>query len=322
VSIAALGLGAIALVASPAAFAQGSAVTAPVGYRTESILTGQFNLLSPNLSNAVSAAGAFDAAATTTLTDNEADYTTSLADANATYVLKITSGAGAGQIVEIASVTNATTLVTAEDISAIANGASYEIRAAVTVTQAFGAANATTLATGNADTADIIWIPAGGGAFERVYSDGTNYRKVGNLFGTFPNEPIVFTDAVFVQRRGATNLDVVFTGHVETTKTTVALATGFNYVSRVLPVGVSLADSGLAAGLAAGTADTADIVWVPDPATPGAYIRYYVDGTAMWRKVGNLFGTFPNDLLQSGMILQNRGAAKSVTLEIPASLDI
>ena len=51
---------------------------------------------------------------------------------------------------------------------------------------------------------------------------------------------------MFIQRRGVTDLPIVFTGHVQTTATKTGVITGFNPVSRVIPVGLTLVDSQLA----------------------------------------------------------------------------
>ncbi len=309
----------VGLTASPL-FAQATAVTPPVGYRTEAVLPGIFNLLSPDLSGPVAAAGALEAIGANTATDNEADFVTSL-PGTVSYTMKITSGAGEGLNTTV-TVTNATTLATADDLSAmVVAGDTYEIRATPTVSSLFGAANEAGLLAGPSTTADLIWIPTGAG-FAQVYYNNGAWRKVGSL-GVAANEPVYFTDGIFIQRRGATTLNIVFTGHVQNTKTKAAVDGGvFNYLSRVLPVGVSLADSGLANNLMTGNSTTADIVWVPNGTGDGGYKQYYINSAnGFWTQIGAL-GNKGGDLLSSGLLIQRRGGSTMVTLEIPATLDL
>jgi hypothetical protein len=141
---------------------------------------------------------------------------------------------------------------------------------------------------------------------------------VGNAFQNFDTASIFVSDGLFVQRRGADG-DVVFVGHVETVKTNFAVETGFNFVSRVLPVDVKLADT-LADDVLRGNATAADIVWLPNGG--GGYNRFYVDGTGAIKQVGNAFGTFPNQVISSGVIIQRRGPAANFDIEVPSDLDI
>lgn len=289
-------------------------MTAPVGYRTESLTNGQFNLAGVNLSNAVLAAGALEGATATSLQDAEAAFDTAL-PAGATYIVKITSGAAEGANTT-ATATDGTNLAIDDNVGAAA-GDSYEVRAAVTLTDAFGAAASSALQSGSSETADIVWVPAANG-FDQFYTDGTNWKQVGNLFGTFNDAALYVTDGVFVQRRGDDG-DVVFVGHVETVKTNFAVEPGFNFISRVLPVDVKIADT-LSDDLQAGTSETADIVWLPNGA--GGYNQFYVDAAGAIKQVGNLFGTFPDQALSSGVIIQRRGDAANFDIEVPADLDI
>jgi len=317
-----------AAVLSPA-FAQ-TATTKPVGYRTETVKPGVFNLLSPNLDNAVGAAGTIDTIAGATLTDNEANFTAAFT-AGAPVTLKITSGANAGITADVTSFT-ATALTTAQDISAaLTAGVSYEARKTPTIASLFGATNGAGLLAGSSASADIVWVPNGTGGYDQIYYAnalpiiGTGWSKVGGGAANQANLGVSITDAVFIQRRGATELPIVFTGHVQTSATKTGVLTGFNPVSRVIPVGLSLTDSQLNTELAAGSATTGDVLWNPDG--NGGYVQYYyanalpIIGTG-WRQVGGGATDRGGVQLASGFLVQRRGAATNVTLRIPTGLDL
>jgi len=316
-----------AAVLSPS-FAQ-TATTKPVGYRTEVLKgAGAFNLLSPNLDNPVGAAGTIDAIAATALTDNEANFSAAFTAGEA-LTLKIMDGANAGLITDVVSFT-ATALTTSDNISTlIANGVKYEVRKTPTIASIFGATNSAGLLAGLAATADIVWVPDGSGGYLRVFfstggTQGAGWRSVGGLTADRANAVVGITDAVFIQRRATTDLSVVFTGHVQTTATKTPVITGFNPISRVIPVGLSLADSDLETELAQGLAGTADLLWNPNG--QGGYTRYFystggTQGTG-WRSVGGLTTDQSTATLQSGFLVQRRGAATNATLRIPSGLDL
>ncbi len=294
-----------------------TAVTAPVGYRTQTIAPGVFNLISPNFSNAVSAAGDVDAVGAVTLTDGDVDFTALLTDGTA-YTVKITEGAGLGRYAQVNSWT-ANELTLEAGIGAAA-GSKYEIRQSQTVGSLFGLMNEAGLTAGTQDTADVLWIPNGAGGFTRIYFNGTQWKEVAVFLGTRENVVIPADDAIFVQSRAGAPLDVVFVGHVETAASSFDVGAGFNFLSRVLPVGVQLGESMLAATLTTGPQATADIVWNPDGA--GGYTRYYHNGTD-WKEVNVFLGTRDTVELESGYILQRQtGGDGVITAEIPASLDI
>lgn len=316
-----------AAVLSPS-FAQ-TATTKPVGYRTETLKGGGvFNLFSPNLDNAVSAAGTIDVIAGTTLTDNEANFSAALT-AGDPVTLKIIDGANAGLITDVTAFT-ATTVTTADNISTlIAAGAKYELRKTPTVASLFGAENSAGLQGGTSATADVIWIPAGGGTYTQVYRStgglsGVGWRKIGGGNADVAKEPISIADGIFVQRRAATDLNVVFTGHVQTTATKTGVVTGFNPVSRVIPVGLTLADSQLQTELTQGTSGTADLLW--NPKGDGTYDQYFYSSGGLsgvgWRRIGGGNADQAATALASGFLVQRKGAPTNVTIRIPSGLDI
>jgi len=300
-----------------------TATTKPVGYHTETAKGNSFTLMGVNVGNAIAAAGEFDA---DDATDNDADFTALLDDGVSYTVQNITSG-------ESASVNgrDATTLDT--DL-AVSSGDSYEVRADVTVGSLFGAANEAGLGAGNATTADVIWIPTGDGFSQVFYDDGKGFpprpagwRAIGAGGADQAGTAVPFTAGIFIQRRAADDLDIVFVGHVRTEATSFGVGTGFNFLNRVLPVGVALDDTGLEAFIAKGNSGSGDLVWSPDG--NGGYAQYYyTDGggfppqSAGWKAVGAGDADKGAETLGSGYAIQRKGDAGSVSVAIPNGLDL
>ena len=300
-----------------------TATTKPVGYHTETAKGNSFTLMGVNVGNAIAAAGEFDA---DDATDNDADFTALLDDGVSYTVQNITTG-------ESASVNgrDATTLDT--DL-AVSSGDSYEVRADVTVGSLFGAANEAGLGAGNATTADVIWIPTGDGFAQVFYDDGKGFpprpagwRAIGAGGADQAGTAVPFTAGIFVQRRAADDLDIVFVGHVRTEATSFGVGTGFNFLNRVLPVGVALDDTGLEAFIAKGNSGSGDLVWSPDG--NGGYAQYYyTDGGGFppqskgWKAVGAGDADKGAETLGSGYAIQRKGEAGSVSVAIPNGLDL
>ena len=300
-----------------------TATTKPVGYHTETAKGNSFTLMGVNVGNAIAAAGEFDA---DDATDNDADFTALLDDGVSYTVQNITTG-------ESASVNgrDATTLDT--DL-AVSSGDSYEVRADVTVGSLFGAANEAGLGAGNATTADVIWIPTGDGFAQVFYDDGKGFpprpagwRAIGAGGADQAGTAVPFTAGIFVQRRAADDLDIVFVGHVRTEATSFGVGTGFNFLNRVLPVGVALDDTGLEAFIAKGNSGSGDLVWSPDG--NGGYAQYYyTDGGGFppqskgWKAVGAGDADKGAETLGSGYAIQRKGDAGSVSVAIPNGLDL
>lgn len=308
-------------------FAQ-TATTKPVGYRTEVVKGGGlFNLLSANLDNPVGAAGTIDTIAANLLTDNEANFTAAFT-AGEPLTLKIVDGANAGLVQDVTAFT-ATTLTTFDNISSlITAGVKYEVRKTPTVGSTFGTTNTAGLGQGTINTADMIWVPDGAGGYIRIYYSqgglaGVGWRRVGENVDA-SGHPISITDAIFIERKVAADVSIVFTGHVQTTPTKSTVIRGFNPTSRVIPVGLTLNDSQLQNEIAQGTASTADVIWNPDGA--GGYTRYYYStgglaGTG-WRIEGS-----PADqgtvALASGFLVERKAEQSvNITLRVPSGLDI
>ena len=300
-----------------------TSTTKPVGYHTETAKGNSFTLMGVNVGNAIAAAGEFDA---DDATDNDADFTALLDDGVSYTVQNITTG-------ESASVNgrDATTLDT--DL-AVSSGDSYEVRADVTVGSLFGAANEAGLGAGNATTADVIWIPTGDGFAQVFYDDGKGFpprpagwRAIGAGGADQAGTAVPFTAGIFVQRRAADDLDIVFVGHVRTEATSFGVGTGFNFLNRVLPVGVALDDTGLEAFIAKGNSGSGDLVWSPDG--NGGYAQYYyTDGGGFppqskgWKAVGAGDADKGAETLGSGYAIQRKGEAGSVSVAIPNGLDL
>lgn len=317
-----------------------AAVTDPVGYTTEPLVSG-FNIIGINLSNPVSASGAFETISGTSLTDDDVDFTASLAAAEP-HTLQITSGTNAGINTSIVSWAG-NTIVTGDDISSlITTSDTYEIRKALTVEDAFGAANEAGLAAGNTNStgADLVWVQTDSG-FSKVYYNavaGSGFGAIGVGWKTTTTgntdaskTPIYYSDAIFVERVGAGALSLTFSGSVVTNASVVAVLPGFNYVNRILPVSFTLADSGLEAFLAQGNTNSidADIIWVSNGA--GGYDKYYYNGVAGsgfgaigigWK--GTTTGNTDQSAvdLSGGFIIERKTGATSVVLPIPPGVDI
>ena len=300
-----------------------TATTKPVGYHTETAKGSSFTLMGVNVGNAIAAAGEFDA---DDATDNDADFTALLDDGVSYTVQNITSG-------ESASV-NGSDATTLDTDLAVSSGDSYEVRADVTVGSLFGAANEAGLGAGNATTADVVWIPTGDGFAQIFYDDGKGFpprpagwRAIGAGGADQAGTSVPFTAGIFIQRRAADDLDIVFVGHVRTEATSFGVGTGFNFLNRVLPVGVALDDTGLDAFLAKGNSGSGDLVWSPDG--NGGYAQYYyTDGGGFppqskgWKAVGQGDADKGAETLGSGYAIQRKGEAGSVSVAIPNGLDL
>ena len=139
------------------------------------------------------------------------------------------------------------------------------------------------------------------------------------------NLEIPYSLGFFIRNSTATNKNVVFVGHVITTATKVTAVQNFNYVSRILPVPMTLDASNMKDQLAQGgdlgsaTTSTSQPVLpatgLPTTATARALIPVgWVDGS------GVAAGTAP---LTSAFLIKRLSATPvSVTIPIPAGLDL
>ena len=330
--------------------------TDPVGYMTETISPGTFNLLGFNLSQPVVASGTFESATSTTLVDDDGDFVSALSGGGEFFV-KLTNGTEVGINTEVTAA-SATTLTTNDDLSTIVtSGTGYEVRKSLTVGDVFGTSNELDLEgaiAGNRTNADIIWIPNGVGGFTQVFynaTPGSGFGALGVGWKTpttgnadAVDTPIYFTSGIFIQVKrssfdpaeegyvNANNKNIVIAGSVQTDESQVALETGFNFISRVFPSGVTLADSDLETmieGALAGNRTDADIIWLPDGV--GGYDQYFYNATpgsgfgalsVGWKCTTTADADASTTELKSGIIIQRKGEPTMVALKLPGGVSL
>lgn len=325
---------ALALAATGTSHAQ-EAFSKPSGYVTETLKgDGAFNLIGITLHETVVANGTLTSVASTKVTDTTKDFTALLTAGN-TYVFQLKGGSQDGgiQVVDNWGTSGGGStgdLFVSDNLSAVGvvAGTAYELRAAATLSSLFGAANESGLKSGSILSADVVWIPTGSGFAKFYYSPASTFPVASpagwknSSGGDAANQPIVFTDAIFIQRRGEGDLKLTLTGEVKTTRTQVfAGASQFNYVSSVFPVGTTLATSGLETTLKSGSILSGDVIWMQNLARTG-YSKFYfspattfpVAAAAGWKNsAGADAGSQP---LTSGIIIQRRG-----TTDVGAPID-
>lgn len=305
-----------------------AASTTPVGYVTETLQPNRFNLVGVSLHNTVVAAGVLDSSTGSSVTDAAVNFSTTLA-AGQKYILEITNGSGQGTVQLISSWT-IDTLTTPEDISGsvVNNVTTYALRKVSTVSDIFGATNSAGLTAspdGDFSIVDRILILNDGGGFDTVYyfNDGAGTEGWFDADGLdASNKPIIYSDGFYVQRVAGAPLPLVVSGEVKTTETDGVLSSGFNYMSSVAPVSLTLGTSGLENFLSSspdGDFSLVDNVLIPLPS--GAFKTcYYFDdgaGTVGWFDADGLDAS--GEAMTSGFLIQNRGVAKPFSIDVPAS---
>ena len=320
-----------AIAASGAVSAQTPAYSKPSGYVTETLKgDGAFNLIGLTLHQPPIASGTLTGVTSTKVTDSNLNFTT-LLTAGASYILQFKSGAQDGGIQVITNwgtaSGNATgDLVVPDNVLSmgVAQGNSYELRPAATISSLFGSANEAGFLAGSILTADVIWLPNSTGGFSKFYYSPASSFPVTIAAGwkdssgaAAPNQPIVYTDAILIQRRGTGDLKLVLTGQVKTNKTQVfAAGSQFSYVSSIFPVGTTLATSGLEASLNSGSILTADVIWMQNTARTGYDKFYYSPASSFpvviaagWKNSSG--GDAGSQPLTSGLIIQRRGTTNT-----------
>lgn len=269
------------------AFGQ-TATTTPVGYVTESLSPG-FNFVGLTLHESTVAAGLVDSVTANSIVAAGLDFDTALA-AGATYVLEIYNGSG---IVQVTSSWTGSSITTAADLTAdVAPGDSFTIRPVATLASVFGNAAAghkLDIGGGGSGGADQVWFWNGSG-YDRFYFDEfageafdqeswVNVDTSALVDGSSVN--LIYADGFIIT--SANGRDVTISGEVKTGVTELNLASGFNFVGSVAPVGMTLeaafgssAATTQASGLAIGGGGSggADQVWIWDGS---AFSKYYFD---------------------------------------------
>ena len=201
----------------------------------------------------------------------------------------------------------ADTLTTADNLSAqLAGGETIVIRAHKTVAKLFGAADESGLGQGSSSAADTVSVLSAGtnASFTSFYYranqtlGGTGWRTTSSPFTDQSARPVRIGEGLLVQRRQASNLDIVIEGYVHEGPLKIPLKTGYNLIDPIAPITTQTANggpaftlggtasttvipSGLGTVLAPGTSSSADLVNV---ASGGAFTSYY-------QRSGGLGGT-------------------------------
>jgi hypothetical protein len=303
--------------------AQTTAYTTPVGYVSNVLAPNQFNLVGLSLHEPTIASGVIDAESSSSVTDAEVNFTT-LLSAGQTYILELPNG-----VIQEVTAWSASTLTTPNNITNSVNPGTttYKLRKAATIGSVFGLTNTAGLTPstdGDLTTCDLIQIFNGTG-FDTIYyfNDGAGtegwYDDANN---PAVDKPIVYSDGIFVKRIGGSNISLVVSGEVKTNPTSGVLASGFNYLNGVAPVGLSLGASTLESFLTPsvdGDLTTCDLVLLP--ASGGSYTTcyYFNDGagtTGWYDDANNPAQSFD---LSSGFLIFNVGGVKPYTVSVPAS---
>ena len=322
-------------VASGISSAQTPAYSKPSGYVTQNLNQG-FNLVALTLQRSPVASGTFTSTNGVVLTDSSANFTGFIA--GRIYTLEILSGSLANQVAEVSGSSIAgQTITTTQNLSALGIGnARYAVRLAPTLEEIFGVATVTSggilKAALNSTSADNIWIPNGSGGYDRYFLRSGAYQKITGptTREAAPNVPIVYLDGILIEKRDAGVVPLTVTGSVKTTATTTSVIQGFNLVSVVAPVGLTLRTSGLDDGdlKPALNPSSADNLWVQQ--TDGSYKRYYRRGSvsspaaAVWRDVAtNTEIPLAVDPSLTGAVLIERrdSTPASVSFTVPNSFN-
>ncbi len=326
------------LVATSATYAQSPAFSKPSGYTTQVLKPNRVNYVGINVLTPSLASGSITAIGNSglSLTDNKASFSAALPTAKM-LTIEITSGTAVGSVREFTSFNNTRVTVTAA-ITGLKVGDKYIIRKNLTLQEMFP--NGAPLK-GGADqpnTADIVQIPDGAGGFTRYYYKTTSTNGAigwwttpnGNTRGTrvTADVPLLYTDGIHVQRRAGVDKNLVLTGQVKLTDSTMYVVTGPNPVSVNPPAGSNLSNSQLAATLQghATSPATADILWIPR--ADGMFNRYWrktshTGGPIGWYRTpdGVSVGTLVTGTVNLAPFcrIQRKGVPKFIRLRVPPS---
>ncbi len=298
-----------AAMAAGVATAQTTATTKPVGY-VSTTLTQGFNAVGLTLTNSSTAAGGFEAVTANSVSDNDINFGNLLVS-GATYILEITSGPSIGSVHEVAS-WNANTLNTVDNLAArgVVANTTYKLSKAPTLEEIFGTTTSILKKGNSAAVADVVYVPTGPGTYNRYFLNNSSaWRNAAG--GAATNIPLIYLDAIFIQKQDAGDVSFVVSGEVKTSVTVTAISSGFNLIGTLFPVGATLQNFGFESSIKKGnSAAVADIVWVPNPATSGGYDRYFLNNSNAWRNASG--GAAPADVpLKSAVFIQRVDAGSA-----------
>jgi hypothetical protein len=301
-----------ALVASSNVHAQTPAYSLPSGYVTVTLKQG-FNNLGLSLHPAPKIAGTLDVISSNSVQDTTVgvNFTTSLGSTNVIHILEITSGTAIGKVFEIntwteQSITTVDNLVT----EGVVAGDAYRIRKAPTLEEIFTTNTVNgPLTDGNASTADIVYVPTGvPGQYTQYFLSAAGAFRSVSPPAAAPNVPLVYLDGLFVNRRASGNQDLTVTGTIKPEIVKGRLVSGFNYLGSVHPVGSTIQNSGLENFLLAGSASTADIIYLPT-ATFGQYTQIFRSSANTWRTVSPPAVLAADTKLEGAIFINRRGSS-------------
>ena len=331
----------LAAAASGMAFGAETAYTTPVGYVSTVMAPGAFTFGGITVQEPVIAAGVLASSTSGSVTAaGSVDFTT-LLTAGTVYILELPDGT----IQEISAWGAPTpqTLTTPDNISALVtnNVTTFKLRKCATVASVFGLGNSsglTSSATGDPTTVDNVIVYTSPGVSVNIYyfdANSNGIRDVADNDGWYTaggdvadNQTIPYPDGFLVQRVAGISKTLTISGEVKTSATKSVLGSGFNFLSSVAPVGVTLLGSGLQNYLstsATGDPLTVDnvIVNVAGTQTNTYYfdlnqngIKDVADGDGWYTAGGDPADTFE---LAGGFYISNLGAPKPYKISVPTS---
>lgn len=302
-------------------------VSKPVGYETVEI-NQQFNYVGLRL---VGTALATSTVATATVDGANGLLTLEGATLDdGVVIVEVNDGDALGEVAG-GTVAGGTITVDLSLLDNLAEGDSVTIRQPQTLASVFGDPATELDGSAGSGAADLILVPEGDGFKTYYYNTGTFVTAAGwkevvdgvDVDVDAAGVNLFYTDGLVIQNRGGNN-SLVISGSVKTTPTTVVLASQFNYLSTLYPVGSTISslfdDPANPGTIRPGTLDgaagagAADLILVPDGA--GFRTFYYNTGTfvsaASWKEVVN---GADQDVVSadisldgaSSFVIQNRG---------------
>jgi hypothetical protein len=315
-----------------------TAYTTPVGYVTTSLPAGQFTFCGLTVHSPTIAAGVIASADSTSVTPAGTWNFTTLLTTGKTYILELPDGT-----IQEVSTWTATKLNTPENISSFItnNVTTFKLRECATVSSVFGLANSVGLkssADGDATTVDnVIVYPTPGSSVNIYYfdanqngvrdsGDGDGWYTAG---GTAADDFLIpYPDGFLVQRVAGAAKSLIVSGEVKTTPTKSALGGGFNFLSSVAPVGLTLLQSGLQNYISTSADGNSLIVdnLIIDVAGTQTNVYYFDanqngirdegDGDGWYTAGGTSADAFT---IEGGFYMSNLGASKPYVISVPSS---